>query len=120
VDILSPNGARTTPIGTRIGTPVKPRDDGLTALATARSRVQPSRSPGTDCRGEVGWGGPPSAGRRHARHRASHRRPVRRFVAHSEALHAKANSLWSLQSGSKAELDALLPSVLNRAFAGKL
>jgi hypothetical protein len=37
-----------------------------------------------------------------------------------DALQAKADALRSLQAETAAELDALLPSVLNQAFAGKL
>lgn len=44
----------------------------------------------------------------------------RRIVAHLDALQAKADALRALQSETAAELDALLPSVLNQAFAGKL
>lgn len=44
----------------------------------------------------------------------------RRIVAHLDALQAKADALRALQSETATELDALLPSVLNRAFAGEL
>jgi len=44
----------------------------------------------------------------------------RRIVAHLDALQAKADALRTLQTETAAELDALLPSVLNRAFAGEL
>jgi type I restriction enzyme S subunit len=37
-----------------------------------------------------------------------------------DALQAKADALRALQSETAAELDALLPSVLNKAFAGEL
>ena len=33
---------------------------------------------------------------------------------------AKVNALWELQSQSQEGLDALLPSVLDRAFKGEL
>jgi len=42
----------------------------------------------------------------------------RRIVAHLDALQAKADSLRALQSETAPELDAILPSVLNRAFVG--
>ena len=35
-------------------------------------------------------------------------------------LQAKVNVLWELQSKTQEELDALLPSVLDRAFKGEL
>ncbi len=44
----------------------------------------------------------------------------RRIVAHLDALQAKVDALRALQSESSAELDALLPSVLAKAFAGEL
>ena len=44
----------------------------------------------------------------------------RRIVAHLDALQAKGDALKALQSESAAELDALLPAVLAKAFAGEL
>jgi type I restriction enzyme S subunit len=42
------------------------------------------------------------------------------IVAELEALQAKADELKVLQAKTAAELDALLPSILDRAFAGAL
>jgi type I restriction enzyme S subunit len=44
----------------------------------------------------------------------------RRIVAHLDALQTKADALRSLQSETASALDALLPAVLVKAFAGKL
>ena len=44
----------------------------------------------------------------------------RRIVAHLDALQAKLDAVRAEQAATAAELDALLPSVLNQAFAGKL
>ena len=44
----------------------------------------------------------------------------RRIVAHLDALQAKADTLRALQAEASAELDALLPAVLAKAFAGEL
>jgi type I restriction enzyme S subunit len=44
----------------------------------------------------------------------------RRVVAHLDSLQARVDALRGLQAGTAAELDALLPSVLARAFAGQL
>lgn len=44
----------------------------------------------------------------------------RRIVAHLDALQAKLAAVRAEQAATAAELDALLPSVLNRAFAGEL
>ncbi len=44
----------------------------------------------------------------------------RRIVAHLDDLHAKVDALKRLQSETAAELDALLPSVLDKAFKGEL
>ncbi|HAX68513.1 MAG TPA: hypothetical protein DCY14_02810 [Anaerolineae bacterium] len=44
----------------------------------------------------------------------------RRIVAYLDGLQAKVNALQELQSQSQEELDALLPSVLDRAFKGGL
>jgi len=44
----------------------------------------------------------------------------RRIVAYLDGLQAKVNGLRGLQSQSQEELDALLPSVLDRAFKGEL
>jgi type I restriction enzyme S subunit len=44
----------------------------------------------------------------------------RRIVAYLDDLQAKVDSLKALQAQTAAELDALLPSVLDRAFKGEL
>jgi type I restriction enzyme S subunit len=44
----------------------------------------------------------------------------RRIVAYLDDLQAKVDALKKLQSETAAELDALLPSILDRAFAGAL
>jgi type I restriction enzyme S subunit len=44
----------------------------------------------------------------------------RRIVAELDALQSEMNSLRRLQAETAAELDALLPSVLSKAFAGEL
>ena len=44
----------------------------------------------------------------------------RRIVAELDALQAEVNILKRLQSETAAELDALLPTILDRAFKGKL
>jgi type I restriction enzyme, S subunit len=44
----------------------------------------------------------------------------RRIAAYLDDLQAKVDSLKRLQTETAAELDALLPSVLDRAFKGKL
>ena len=44
----------------------------------------------------------------------------RRIVAYLDALQAQVNELTALQDVTQAELDALLPSVLDRAFRGEL
>ena len=44
----------------------------------------------------------------------------RRIVAHLDALQAKLDAVRAIQGATSAELGALLPSVLNQAFAGKL
>ncbi len=41
-------------------------------------------------------------------------------VAYLDGLQAKVNALRGLQSASGEELDALLPSVLDRVFKGEL
>lgn len=43
----------------------------------------------------------------------------RRIVEYLDELQAKVNALRGLQSQSQEELDALLPSVLDRAFKGE-
>src|SRR5205085_10862392 len=43
-----------------------------------------------------------------------------RIVAYLDALHAKVDGLKQLQVETAAELDALLPSILGRAFSGAL
>ena len=44
----------------------------------------------------------------------------RRIVAELDALQAQADALKRLQAGTAAELDALLPAILDRAFKGDL
>lgn len=44
----------------------------------------------------------------------------RRIVAHLDALSAKLEALKQFQAATAAELDALLPSVLDKAFKGEL
>ena len=44
----------------------------------------------------------------------------RRIVAYLDDLQAQADELTALQDATQAELDALLPSVLDRAFRGEL
>jgi type I restriction enzyme S subunit len=44
----------------------------------------------------------------------------RRIVAHLEALQARTNELKRLQTDSAVEIDALLPTFLDRAFKGEL
>jgi type I restriction enzyme S subunit len=44
----------------------------------------------------------------------------RRIVAYLDSLQAKVDALKALQAETAAELDALLPSVLDRAFKGEL
>ena len=44
----------------------------------------------------------------------------RRIVAYLDGLQAKVNALQELQSASREELSALMPSVLDRAFKGEL
>lgn len=43
-----------------------------------------------------------------------------RIVAYLDGLHAKVNALKRLQAETAAKLDALLPSILDRAFKGEL
>ena len=43
-----------------------------------------------------------------------------RIVAYLDGLQEMVNALRGLQSQSQEELDALLPSVLDRAFKGEL
>ena len=43
-----------------------------------------------------------------------------RIVAYLDSLQAKIDALKHLQAQTQAELDALLPSVLDRAFKGEL
>jgi type I restriction enzyme S subunit len=42
------------------------------------------------------------------------------LVSYLDGLQAKVNALKQLQSQTRAELDALLPSVLDKAFKGEL
>jgi type I restriction enzyme S subunit len=44
----------------------------------------------------------------------------RRIVAHLDDLQAQVDELTALQGATQVELDALLPSVLDRAFRGEL
>jgi type I restriction enzyme S subunit len=44
----------------------------------------------------------------------------RRIVAELDALQAKVDALKSVQAQTPAELDALMPSILDQAFAGAL
>jgi type I restriction enzyme S subunit len=44
----------------------------------------------------------------------------RRIVAHLDSLQTQVDELVALQAATQAELDALLPSVLDRAFRGEL
>jgi type I restriction enzyme, S subunit len=44
----------------------------------------------------------------------------RRLVAYLDDLQSKMDSLKALQAQSTSELDALLPSILDEAFKGKL
>ncbi len=44
----------------------------------------------------------------------------RRIVTELDALQAKVDVLKKLQAETQAELDALLPSILDRAFKGEL
>ena len=44
----------------------------------------------------------------------------RRIVAELDALQAEVDRLKALQAETAAELDALLPSILDRAFKGEL
>ena len=43
-----------------------------------------------------------------------------RIVAYLDELQAKVDALKRIQAGTSAELDALLPSVLDKAFKGEL
>jgi len=44
----------------------------------------------------------------------------RRIVTHLDGLQARVDQLTALQLATQAELDALLPSVLDRAFRDEL
>ena len=44
----------------------------------------------------------------------------RRIVAELDALQAEVDALKRLQAETAAELDALLPSILDKAFKGEL
>lgn len=44
----------------------------------------------------------------------------KRIVAHLDSLQAKVNELKRLQAETQKELDALMPSILAKAFAGEL
>ena len=59
----------------------------------------------------------------HVRNIPFQQRPLpehRRIVAYLDDLQAKVDALKALQAQTAAELDALLPSVLDRAFKGEL
>jgi len=43
-----------------------------------------------------------------------------RVVAYLDSLQAQVDELTALQEATQAELEALLPSVLDRAFRGEL
>jgi type I restriction enzyme S subunit len=43
----------------------------------------------------------------------------RRLVAYLDGLQAQMDELTALQDATQAELDALLPSVLDKAFRGE-
>ena len=44
----------------------------------------------------------------------------RRIVTYLDGLQAKVDALKKLQADTAAELDALLPSILDKAFKGEL
>jgi type I restriction enzyme S subunit len=44
----------------------------------------------------------------------------RRIVAYLDGVQAKVDALKALQTQTAAELDALLPSILDKAFKGEL
>ena len=44
----------------------------------------------------------------------------RRIVAYLDGLQAKVDALKKLQAETAAELDALMPSILDKAFRGEL
>jgi type I restriction enzyme S subunit len=44
----------------------------------------------------------------------------RRIVSELDALHAEVDALKCFQAETAAELDALLPSILDKAFKGEL
>ena len=44
----------------------------------------------------------------------------RRIVVHLDGVQAKVDRLKALQAQTRAELDALLPAILDRAFKGEL
>jgi type I restriction enzyme S subunit len=46
--------------------------------------------------------------------------PILQFVAEHDALQAEVDALKRLQAETAAELDALLPAILDRAFKGEL
>lgn len=48
-----------------------------------------------------------------------HLKEQRCIVAYLDALQAKVDSLKAMQAQSAAELDALLPSILDKAFKGQ-
>jgi len=62
-----------------------------------------------------------AAGRRsNSQARTSARYEQRRIVAELDALQAEVEALKRLQAETSAELDALLPALLDRAFKGEL
>lgn len=44
----------------------------------------------------------------------------RRIVAYLDRLQAKVNALLGLQAQTREELDALMPSILDKVFKGEL
>lgn len=48
------------------------------------------------------------------------RESLQRIVTYLDGLQGKVNALRELQAQSQEELDALLPSVLEKAFKGEL
>ena len=55
-----------------------------------------------------------------AAHRSSSARSQRRIVAEVNASQAEVDALKRLQVETAAELNALLPAILDRAFKGEL
>ena len=55
-----------------------------------------------------------------SRERAAEHLEPHRVVAYLDDLQEKTNSLKALQAETSAELDALMPSILDKAFRGEL